>query len=69
MSRQGGKLKPLKAPKKEQKEEDENDKAFKDKKKADEAAVKAAKDKGAFDLVSYVLRSTISLITSPIREL
>ncbi|KAG1759410.1 translation machinery associated TMA7-domain-containing protein [Suillus occidentalis] len=45
MSRQGGKLKPLKAPKKEHKDEDEDDKAFKDKKKAEEAALKAARDK------------------------
>ncbi|OAX43819.1 translation machinery associated TMA7 [Rhizopogon vinicolor AM-OR11-026] len=45
MSRQGGKLKPLKAPKKEAKEDDEETKAFKEKKKADEAALKAAKDK------------------------
>ncbi|KAK1229075.1 Translation machinery-associated protein 7 [Marasmius sp. AFHP31] len=51
--RQGGKLKPLKgkvlngcqAAKKEKKEEDEDDKAFKDRKKAEEAALKAAKDK------------------------
>ncbi|KIK95034.1 hypothetical protein PAXRUDRAFT_11693 [Paxillus rubicundulus Ve08.2h10] len=55
MSRQGGKLKPLKAPKKDHKEEDEDDKAFKDKKKAEEAAVKAARDKGAFNLVSDAL--------------
>ncbi|KAG2115227.1 coiled-coil domain-containing protein 72-like protein [Suillus discolor] len=48
MSRQGGKLKPLKAPKKEHKDEDEDDKAFKEKKKAEEAAVKAARDKGTF---------------------
>ncbi|KAL0947292.1 hypothetical protein HGRIS_013411 [Hohenbuehelia grisea] len=45
--RQGGKLKPLKAPKKDKKEEDEEDKAFKEKQKADQAALKAAKDKGA----------------------
>ncbi|KAG2752247.1 hypothetical protein P692DRAFT_20951662 [Suillus brevipes Sb2] len=45
MSRQGGKLKPLKAPKKEHKDEDEDDKAFKEKKKAEEAALKAARDK------------------------
>ncbi|KAG9318168.1 hypothetical protein JVU11DRAFT_244 [Chiua virens] len=47
MSRQGGKLKPLKAPKKEKKDEDEDDKAFKEKKKADEAALKAAKGQAA----------------------
>ncbi|KAG2348585.1 hypothetical protein BDR05DRAFT_1056439 [Suillus weaverae] len=45
MSRQGGKLKPLKAPKKESKEEDEDDKAFKERKKAEEAALKVARDK------------------------
>ncbi|KAG5341049.1 hypothetical protein C0989_011908 [Termitomyces sp. Mn162] len=44
-SRQGGKLKPLKAPKKEKTEETEEDKAFKEKKKAEAAATKAAKDK------------------------
>ncbi|KAI0273853.1 translation machinery associated TMA7 [Gloeopeniophorella convolvens] len=43
--RQGGKLKPLKAPKKEKREEDEEDAAFKAKKKADAEALKAAKDK------------------------
>ncbi|KAG1730578.1 translation machinery associated TMA7 [Suillus lakei] len=45
MSRQGGKLKPLKAPKKEHKDEDEEDKAFKERKKAEEAALKTARDK------------------------
>ncbi|KAI0256527.1 translation machinery associated TMA7 [Lactifluus subvellereus] len=43
--RQGGKMKPLKAPKKEKKEEDEDDTAFKAKKKAEADALKAAKDK------------------------
>ncbi|KAJ4488324.1 translation machinery associated TMA7 [Lentinula aciculospora] len=43
--RQGGKLKPLKAPKKDKREEDEEDKAFKDRTKAEQAALKAAKDK------------------------
>ncbi|KAI9568964.1 hypothetical protein HD554DRAFT_2171734 [Boletus coccyginus] len=52
MSRQGGKLKPLKAAKKEKKDEDEDDKAFKERKKAEEAALKAAKDKGMHDLAS-----------------
>ncbi|KAH8829623.1 translation machinery associated TMA7 [Flagelloscypha sp. PMI_526] len=33
------------APKKTQKDEDEDDKAFKEKQKADAAALKAAKDK------------------------
>ncbi|KAF8636692.1 hypothetical protein AX17_003497 [Amanita inopinata Kibby_2008] len=46
MSRQGGKLKPLKvAPKKEKKEDAEEDKAFKEKKKAEAEALKAARDK------------------------
>ncbi|KAF8688965.1 hypothetical protein RHS03_09373, partial [Rhizoctonia solani] len=40
--RQGGKLKPLKAPKKDKKEEDEDDKAFKAKQKAEAAALKDA---------------------------
>jgi hypothetical protein len=44
-SRQGGKLKPMKAPKKEKVEETEEEKAFKDKKKADLAAQKEARDK------------------------
>ncbi|KAL0947291.1 hypothetical protein HGRIS_013411 [Hohenbuehelia grisea] len=35
----------LQAPKKDKKEEDEEDKAFKEKQKADQAALKAAKDK------------------------
>ncbi|KAF5332962.1 hypothetical protein D9758_016441 [Tetrapyrgos nigripes] len=43
--RQGGKLKPLKAPKKDKKEGTEEDAAFKEKKKAEEAALKAARDK------------------------
>ncbi|KII88931.1 hypothetical protein PLICRDRAFT_698080, partial [Plicaturopsis crispa FD-325 SS-3] len=46
-SRQGGKLKPLKAPKKEKKEEDEDEKAFKEKKKAEAEALKAAREKAA----------------------
>ena len=44
-SREGGKKKPLKAPKKEAKEFDENDLAFKQKKKEDEKAMKEAKAK------------------------
>lgn len=36
------------APKKEKKELDEDDVAFQQKKKAEEAAIKAARDKGAF---------------------
>ncbi|KAF9459359.1 translation machinery associated TMA7-domain-containing protein [Collybia nuda] len=46
-SRQGGKLKPLKAPKKEKKEESEDEIAFKEKKKAEAEAMKAAREKGA----------------------
>ncbi|CAE6427521.1 unnamed protein product [Rhizoctonia solani] len=46
--RQGGKLKPLKAPKKEKKDEDEDDKAFKAKQKAEAAALKDAQARGAF---------------------
>ncbi|KAJ7074339.1 translation machinery associated TMA7 [Mycena amicta] len=43
--RQGGKLKPLKAPKKDKKDDDEEDAAFKAKQKADAEAIKAARDK------------------------
>jgi len=46
--RAGGKLKPLKAPKKEKKEMDEDDLALKEKKKQEEAALKVAKEKGEF---------------------
>jgi len=46
-TRAGGKLKPLKAPKKEKKDLDEDDLAFKERKKQEEAALKAAKDKAA----------------------
>ncbi|KAF8163070.1 translation machinery associated TMA7 [Crassisporium funariophilum] len=44
-SRQGGKLKPLKAPKKEKKEDTEEEAAFKEKKKVEADALKAAKDR------------------------
>ncbi|KAI2629615.1 translation machinery associated TMA7 [Hypoxylon sp. NC1633] len=37
-NREGGKVKPLKAPKKQQKDMDDEDKAFLEKKKADEKA-------------------------------
>ncbi|KAF7715669.1 Tma7 family protein [Penicillium ucsense] len=40
-SREGGKAKPLKAPKKEKKDLDEDDLAFKEKQRADAAAKKA----------------------------
>lgn len=43
--RQGGKAKPLKAPKKKQEEFDDEDLAFKAKQKADAAAKKAMADK------------------------
>ena len=39
---------PVQAPKKEKKELDEEDIAFQQKKKAEEAAIKAARDKGMF---------------------
>ncbi|KAF8983278.1 translation machinery associated TMA7 [Cyathus striatus] len=44
-SRQGGKLKPLKAPKKDKKEETDDEIAFKEKKKAEAEALKAAREK------------------------
>ncbi|KAH8922298.1 translation machinery associated TMA7 [Atractiella rhizophila] len=43
--RQGGKAKPLKAPKKEKVEDDEETKAFKAKQKADQQAMKEAAGK------------------------
>ncbi|KAL1574089.1 translation machinery associated TMA7 [Candida albicans] len=43
--RQGGKAKPLKAPKKKQQDFDEDDAAFKAKQKADAAAKKAMAEK------------------------
>ncbi|KAF3386919.1 hypothetical protein F1880_001099 [Penicillium rolfsii] len=43
-SREGGKAKPLKAAKKEKKELDEDDLAFKEKQRADAAAKKALLD-------------------------
>jgi len=45
--RQGGKKKPLKAPKKEAKELDEEDIAFKQKQKDEQAAMKALKEKAS----------------------
>ncbi|KAJ2916873.1 hypothetical protein MD484_g3581, partial [Candolleomyces efflorescens] len=44
-SRQGGKLKPLKAPKKAKADETEEDAAFKAQKKAEAEALKAAREK------------------------
>ncbi|KAJ3508200.1 hypothetical protein NLJ89_g5883 [Agrocybe chaxingu] len=44
-SRQGGKLKPLKAPKKEKKDETEDEIAFKERKKQEAEALKAAREK------------------------
>ncbi|RSH82816.1 Translation machinery-associated protein 7 [Saitozyma podzolica] len=44
-SRQGGKAKPLKAPKKADKVLDEDDLAFKEKQKKEAAELKALKDK------------------------
>jgi len=43
--KQGGTVKPLKAPKKEQKELDDSDLAFKERQKADQKAAQALKDK------------------------
>ncbi|ORX34821.1 translation machinery associated TMA7 [Kockovaella imperatae] len=45
--RQGGKVKPLKAPKKEKKELDEDDLAFKEKQKKEQAELKAAAQKAS----------------------
>lgn len=44
-SREGGKVKPLKAPKKEKKEFDEDDLAFKDKQRAEAKAKKELLEK------------------------
>ncbi|KAH7442195.1 hypothetical protein KP509_03G076200 [Ceratopteris richardii] len=46
-SKQGGKAKPLKAPKQEKKEYDENEKAFLQKKKEEEKALKDLRGKAA----------------------
>ncbi|KAI5061510.1 hypothetical protein GOP47_0024015 [Adiantum capillus-veneris] len=46
-SKQGGKAKPLKAPKADKKEYDENEKAFLQKKKEEEKAMKDLKAKAA----------------------
>ncbi|CAK9783600.1 unnamed protein product [Cutaneotrichosporon oleaginosum] len=45
--RQGGKAKPLKAPKKQNKELDEDDKAFLEKQKREQAELKAAAAKAS----------------------
>ncbi|KAL8138646.1 hypothetical protein V2J09_004647 [Rumex salicifolius] len=45
MSKQGGKLKPLKAPKSEKKDYDESDLAYLQKKKEEEKALKDLKSK------------------------
>ncbi|KAM9365792.1 translation machinery-associated protein 7 [Pholidichthys leucotaenia] len=45
--REGGKKKPLKAPKKESKEMDESDVAFKQKQKEDQKAMEAMKAKAS----------------------
>ncbi|KAF8919544.1 translation machinery associated TMA7-domain-containing protein [Mucidula mucida] len=52
--RQGGKLKPLKAPKKDKKEETDDEIAFKEKKKAEAEALKAAREKGVYLYTSYM---------------
>ncbi|KND00339.1 uncharacterized protein SPPG_04661 [Spizellomyces punctatus DAOM BR117] len=46
-SRQGGKLKPLKAPKKKQDDLDESDLAFKQKQKEEQAKLKSLKDQAS----------------------
>ncbi|XP_031703876.1 translation machinery-associated protein 7 [Anarhichas minor] len=46
-SREGGKKKPLKAPKKQSKEMDEDDVAFKQKQKDDQKAMDALKTKAS----------------------
>jgi len=45
--REGGKKKPLKAPKKDSKELDDDDMAFKQKQKEEQAALKAMQQKAA----------------------
>jgi len=45
--RQGGKAKPLKAPKKGEKEVDDEDAEFKKKQREEQAAMKAMRDKAA----------------------
>ncbi|KAF8604659.1 TMA7-domain-containing protein [Ceratobasidium sp. AG-I] len=63
--RQGGKLKPLKAPKKEKQEEDEEDKAFKARQKAEAAALKDAQaraSKGEFKLSECQLFRLLMLL-------
>ena len=50
----------LQAPKKDKKEEDEEDLAFKKRKQEEAAALKAAKDKGAC-LISCSMPHTVSL--------
>ncbi|KAI0637258.1 translation machinery associated TMA7-domain-containing protein [Trametes polyzona] len=62
-SRQGGKLKPLKAPKKDKKDMDEDEIAFKEKKKQEEAALKAARDKGTVDRFSQCQTILIRLFS------
>ncbi|KAA1067392.1 Translation machinery-associated protein 7 [Puccinia graminis f. sp. tritici] len=59
-SRQAGKAKPLKAPKKATKEEDEDDKAFKAKQKSDAEAMKAlqAKASGKGPLVTTGIKKS-----------
>ncbi|KAI9830401.1 MAG: Translation machinery-associated protein 7 [Phylliscum demangeonii] len=61
-NREGGKAKPLKQPKKEKKELDEEDLAFKEKQKADAAAKKAlaekAKGKGPMNTGSQGIKKS-----------
>ncbi|KAF3918271.1 hypothetical protein ABW21_db0202441 [Orbilia brochopaga] len=66
--RQGGKAKPLKAPKKEKKDLDDDDVAFKEKQKRDAAELKAmqqkAKEKGPLGgggIKKYVISMSFTL--------
>ncbi|KZZ95694.1 Translation machinery associated TMA7 [Ascosphaera apis ARSEF 7405] len=60
--REGGKLKPLRNPKKQQKEEDEEDKAFKEKQRADAKARKElmekAKGKGPLNAGAHGIKKS-----------
>ncbi|KAJ3482122.1 hypothetical protein NLI96_g7191 [Meripilus lineatus] len=66
-SRQGGKLKPLKAPKKEKKDMDDDEVAFKERKKAEAEALKAARDKGSLpiSLFQSIHTSVLTPLSQP----
>jgi hypothetical protein len=53
-------LQTLQAPKKDKKEEDEEDRLFKERKKQEEAALKAAKDKGMWYWFEVLLISLLN---------